>query len=180
MLGLKRKEVFLCEHQVEWEENAREIADRVRVALGDLAMDIQHIGSTAIKSIKAKPILDIVVGVRSFGALSADVFSRLSENRIYKSSTQPLPGIILCAIKLNRESDIVLSNLHIVVMNSAEWNNHIIFRDYMNSHPEKAREYEEIKMELARQFPNDRDSYTNGKNDFIRKILLEAKAVDEG
>ena len=175
MLGLKRNEVVLREHQVEWEEEAKNIADKLKAVFGNLAIDIQHIGSTAIGNIKAKPMLDIVLAIRSFGDLSDDVFLRLSDIGVYKSSTQPLFGIILCAIKAHRDSDIVLANLHIVEIGSSEFNNHIAFRDYMNACPEKAKEYEKIKMELASKFPNDREAYTIGKNSFIKAMLIEAK-----
>ena len=53
--------------------------------------------------------------------------------------------------------------------------NHIIFRDYMNTYPEKAKEYEKIKQELAKKYPHDRKSYTNGKSAFILKMLFYAK-----
>lgn len=62
-------------------------------------------------------MLDIAVGVENFDDLT-DIYPKLDENGIYISSTQPLPGIILCAIKDYRESDIVLCNLHIVVIGS--------------------------------------------------------------
>ena len=174
MIGLKREEVTLLEHQKEWSEIAKTIIGNLKNVFGDSAIDIQHIGSTAIKHIKAKPMLDIAVAVRSFEDLPV-FFPLLEKIGVYKSTLQPLPGIILCAVKNNRESDICLSTVHIVLIDSLQWKNHINFRDYMNAFPSKAKEYEKLKINLAQQYPHDRNAYSNGKKEFIERMLLEAK-----
>ncbi|NCA67570.1 MAG: hypothetical protein EOM87_05855 [Clostridia bacterium] len=174
MLGLKQNEVALLDHQSEWEEKAAEAINKLKEIFGNTALDIQHIGSTAIHNIKAKPMLDIVLGVENFDMLD-DILPKLAKNGVYKSSNQPLPGIILCAIKENRESDIVLCNLHIVVIGSEQWNNHIVFRDYMNAFPQKVAIYEKLKIELAEKFSADRKAYCNGKTEFINTCISEAR-----
>lgn len=174
MIGLKREEVTLHEHQKEWSENAKTIINNLKNVFGDTAIDIQHIGSTAIQHIKAKPMLDIAVAVNTFDDLPV-VFPLLEKIGIYKSTSQPLSGIILCAVKNNRESDICLSAVHIVLIDSLQWKNHINFRDYMNAFPQKAKEYEKLKINLAQQYPHDRNAYSNGKKEFIERMLLEAK-----
>ena len=68
MLGLKREAVKLCEHQKEWEVEAQNTIARLKAILGDVAKDIQHVGSTSVLSIKAKPIIDIAVAVDDFAA----------------------------------------------------------------------------------------------------------------
>ncbi|MDR1069109.1 MAG: GrpB family protein, partial [Clostridiales Family XIII bacterium] len=65
-LGLKRGTVELCDHDAAWEENARETIALLKDIFGGAAIDIQHIGSTAIRAIKAKPIIDIAVGIAAF------------------------------------------------------------------------------------------------------------------
>ena len=65
-LGLKRGMVQLVPHDIQWEENASQTIKKIKMILGDDAIDIQHIGSTSIKNIKSKPIIDIVVGVENF------------------------------------------------------------------------------------------------------------------
>jgi len=174
MIGLKRGEVILHEHQKEWSENAKTIINNLKNVFGDTAIDIQHIGSTAIQHIKAKPMLDIDVAVNTFDDLPI-VFPQLERMGIYKSTLQPLPGTILCAVKNHRESDICLSVIHIVLVDSLQWKNHINFRDYMNTFPPKAKEYEKLKINLAQQYPHDRNAYSNGKKEFIERMLLEAK-----
>jgi len=175
MIGLKRGEVTLQEHQKEWSENAKTIINNLKNVFGDTAIDIQHIGSTAIQNIKAKPMLDIAVAVNTFDDLPI-IFPLLEKIGIYKSTLQPLPGDILCAVKNNRESDICLSAVHIVLIDSLQWKSHINFRDYMNAFPQKAKEYERLKINLAQQYPHDRKAYSNGKKEFIERMLLESQA----
>ena len=69
MLGLKRGTVSLCDHCNEWKIEANRIMTQLKDILGDFAVDVQHIGSTSIKNIKAKPIIDIAIGVNSFDGL---------------------------------------------------------------------------------------------------------------
>lgn len=119
-------------------------------------------------------MLDIAVAVSSFDGLE-NIYDRLKENGIYKSSYQPIPGIVWCAVKENIDNDIVLCNIHIVVIDSPHWINHLNFRDYFNTFPQKATEYEDLKVKLAKQYPFDRTAYTDGKKEFIEKILIEAE-----
>lgn len=178
LLGLKRRLVMLSSPQPEWAEKATETILVLKELLGDRAIDIQHVGSTAIQNIKVKPVLDIAVGVESIDGLD-DIFPKLELMGIFKSSTQPLPRVILCAMKETMESEIVLSNLHIEVMGSSQWKDHVNFRDYMNTFPEKAVAYKQIKCQLAEQFPYDRDAYLQGKIPFIKECIFEANIFTE-
>ncbi len=171
MIGLRRNEVKLCDHQKEWEENAKAIIKNLKEIFGDTAVDIQHIGSTAIEHIKAKPMIDIAVAVKSFDDLAV-VFPPLEKIGVYKSTLQPLPGIVLCAVKDKRESDICLCAVHIVLTASIQWRNHINFRDYMNAFPEKAKEYEKLKINLAERYPHDRNAYSKRQKEIYREYAF--------
>lgn len=129
MLGLKRGETILCDHRDEWDSVALKVIQKLKEIFGDYAVDVQLIGSTAIQCIKAKPMFDIAVAVSSFDGLE-NIYDRLKKNGIYKSSYQPIHGIVWCAVKENIDSDIVLCNIHIVVIDSPHWINHLNFRDY--------------------------------------------------
>ena len=72
------------------------------------------------------------------------------------------------------ENDIRTHHIHVVMWEKSEWNNYICFRDYLNAFPEKAKLYDECKQKLAMRFPNDRKSYTSGKNELISMFLKEA------
>ena len=96
-IGLKRGSVELADHDPEWEQIARETIGQLWRVFGSMAKDIQHVGSTAIKEIKAKPIIDIAVAVESFEAVSG-VFPRLDKIGIYKSVQHAVPNDILYVI----------------------------------------------------------------------------------
>ena len=100
---------------------------------------IQHIGSTSITGIKAKPIIDIAVGVSSFEKLEF-FFNKLKKYSICKSIGQPFDNIVLFS-RDELTTGYRVNNIQIVIYGSDKWNSHILFRDYMNPRPDKAQEY---------------------------------------
>lgn len=139
-------------------------------------MDIQHIGSTAIQQIKAKPIIDIVVGIKSFYDLE-DILSLLNSNGIYKQCHNRFSNDLLYVIEdidNNRTHQI-----HILRIDSPQWRNYVDFRDYMNAFPEKRKEYENLKIQLANECRNIQTIYTDGKQEYMKNILIEAKLFAE-
>lgn len=172
MLGLKRGTVLLCDHCKDWAIEANRIITQLKDILGDFAVDVQHIGSTSIKNIKAKPIIDIVIGVKSFDVLDNYVES-LFDIGIYKSSGQPFSDIVL--FSKDDENGNRLNNIQVVIYGEEQWNKHILFRDYMNAHPDRAAEYERIKIKATELFSTDVLAYSNYKSDFINQCIDEAK-----
>ncbi len=177
ILGLKRGVVELAEHDPEWEKLAAQTIERLWSVFGSTAEDIQHVGSTAIIGIKAKPIIDIAVGVQSLDSLD-DVFLRLEADGFYKSVQHAVPNDILYA--LGDSDDIARTHhIHIVEIGGLQWKNYTNLRDYLNDCPRKASEYEKVKFEFAEKYPDDRSSYTKGKDVFFETFLLEARMYDE-
>ena len=168
MIGLKRGEVLLCDHCKEWEIEANRLIYEIKDVLSDFAVDIQHIGSTAIKNIKAKPIIDIAIGIKSFEGLE-NYIEPLLNIGIYKSSGQPFSDIVL--FSKDDENGDRSNNIQVVIYGNEQWNKHIIFRDYMNAYPDKATEYEQIKIKAATLFPKDVISYSNYKSTFINECI---------
>lgn len=171
MLGLKRGTVKLMPHQEEWDKNAKDIIQVLKRFLENTAVDIQHIGSTAIPLIDAKPIIDIVVGVRKMSDILSCVELLKQQGFIYRG--EDVAGQILF-IMGDFEQDTRTHHIHVVEWNGTEWKNYINFRDYLNTYPEKAVMYAECKKKLAAQFPRDRKSYTEGKQELIDRLLKEA------
>ena len=172
MIGLKRGTVLMCDHCTEWKCAANMIISELKEILGDYAVDIQHIGSTSVNNIKAKPIIDIAVGVGDFSDLDSYVEPLLNIG-VYKSQGQPFEDIVL--FSKDDESGNRLNNIQVVIYGEEQWNKHILFRDYMNSHPDKRAEYERIKIDAAERFPYDVLSYSNYKSAFITSCIEEAK-----
>jgi GrpB-like predicted nucleotidyltransferase (UPF0157 family)/8-oxo-dGTP pyrophosphatase MutT (NUDIX family) len=173
ILGLKRETVELYDHDPEWETAAVKTIAQLKSIFGAAAVDIQHVGSTAIRSIKAKPIIDISVGVKSFDSI-LPLISILEDRGFYKSKLHAVSNdILLCAG--NKDADTRTYHIHIVIYGSAQWKNYIRFRDYLNANSTAAHDYEITKSALAMKYPNDRNAYTEGKEKVISQILRKAQ-----
>lgn len=179
MIGLERGAVKLCEHEKEWEIEARNTIFRLKQILGDVIKDIQHVGSTSIISIKAKPIIDIAVAVDDFDDII--IFEKeLKDNGFYyrPNAQASIKNQLLfaCGSYYEGTGEMQTHFIHVVRTNSIDWINYINFRDYLNNTPSAAKEYEELKVSLALQAPVDkgRQKYLQGKHDFIVRTLRKA------
>ena len=173
-LGLKRGTVQLVLHDIQWEENASQTIKKIKMILGDAAIDIQHIGSTSIKNIKSKPIIDIVVGVENFEKILEYNEKLQCEGIIYRGSDVDRQLLYVVG---DIEKDTRTHHIHVVKYNGAEWNNYIYFRDYLNENNDVALEYQRLKEELEDKYSNDRVAYTEGKQRFIDRILSRRKIL---
>ena len=172
MIGLKRGNVELMSHQEEWNKNAENVILELKQLLGDAAVDIQHVGSTAIASIYAKPIIDIVIGVRNLNDIVSYVELLKQHDFVFRG--EDVEGQLLFVMG-DFEKDTRTHHIHVVKWNGEEWNNYINFRNYLNCRPDKARLYDACKKKMASQFPDDRRSYTAGKQELIECLLKEAE-----
>lgn len=175
MIGLKRGTVTLCDHMVEWEDEAQATINKLKSILGNTAKKIEHVGSTSIKSIKAKPIIDIMVSVDSFDEL-LKYEEKLRENGFYYRPSASCETQLLLGAGgfYDGTSDMQTHFIHVVLLGSIEETNYINFRDYLNNNIEDAKKYEELKVSLARM---EREEYTKNKNSFINRILQKAFAL---
>ncbi|MCI8668691.1 MAG: GrpB family protein [Lachnospiraceae bacterium] len=163
--------VILEEHNPQWEQAASYAIGLIKGILKEDVLDIQHVGSTAIKYIAAKPIIDIAVGTMDFDKILLHK-TELEENGIiFRGNDQPEQLLFVMG---DFHNDTRTHHIHVVKYMEKQWNNYIAFRDYFNGNEEIAKEYEALKMELTRKYPDDRISYTEGKKEFILRILEEA------
>ena len=170
-LGLCRGKVTVEPHDFEWEITAQQTITTLKKVLGTLIIDAQHIGSTSIKGICAKPIIDIAIGVSDFRVMP-EMIQRLEGNDfIYRGQDHPEQYLFVCG-----NNDVRTHHIHVVIYGSDEWNDYVNMRDYLNSHSEDAAKYSALKESLAKQYSDDRGTYTAMKNDMIKEIL--AKAID--
>ena len=188
MLGLKRGTVTLYDHQTEWEIEAQKTIIRLKDILGSTIRNIEHVGSTAIKTIKAKPIIDIAVAVDDFDKV-LKCEEELKKHGFYYRPHSDLGEQLLFASGslYDGTGDKQTHFIHVVKTNSMDWVNYINFRDYLNNNPDIAKQYEDLKVSLSKQAPidNGREKYLKGKHDFIiytlRKALVKSylgKTVD--
>ena len=177
MIGLNCGTVALFDHEKEWEIEAQNTIFRLKNILGDVAKDIQHIGSTSILSIKAKPIIDIAVAVDDFNEFLAFKEKLENEGFYYRPQSDLGEQLLFASGSFyDGTGDLQTHFIHVVRTNSMEFINYINFRDYLNSTPSVAKEYENLKLSLVLQAPIDcgREKYLKGKHDFIVYTLRKA------
>ena len=170
MLGLQRGKVSLSDHNSEWISEAKEVILELWSLLGKYAVDIQHVGSTSIRYIHAKPIIDIAVAVDDFDNLR-EVRDVLEANG-FSYVCEDIAGQYLFACGTD---EIRTHHIHFVCADSEAWHNYLNFRDYLMAFPDKAKEYDRLKQALAAQYSNDRARYTAGKAQLVSQLLEEAK-----
>ncbi|MBR5427201.1 MAG: GrpB family protein [Clostridia bacterium] len=177
-LGLKHGTVALFPHETAWEEEAERTIGTLKTILGDAVADAQHVGSTAIGTIAAKPIVDIAVAADDFEKICEKQSALQAAGFYYRRHGEDLPGQMLFArgSYYDGTGDGQTHFVHVVLTDSAEWRDYINFRDYMNAFPAAAKEYEALKLRLAAECPADagREHYLAGKHDFIRRALRKA------
>ena len=171
MLGLEREEVKLIPYDENWKKEFEKEKIYLQKVLKDIAILIEHVGSTSIEGLSAKPILDIAVGVVDKEILykTIDIMSRHGYQ--VKNSIEDRDEVL--AIKGNGTNH--THYIHIMVASGDRCKNQILFRDYLRKHKETVKEYESLKKELAKIYKDERLNYTAGKNNFILSVLEEAK-----
>ncbi len=168
MIGLRRHTVQVVDHDPAWADLAADACRQVREAGGDLIVDIQHVGSTAVPDLPAKPILDLVAAVTTLDVIPQLIERLAASGYIYRGDGADQGGYLFV---FESEPDVRTIHLHIVRRDDAQWTNYIRFRDLLRQNPDLRAEYAKLKRDLRARFPDDRESYTDAKRDFIREVL---------
>lgn len=170
MLGLNKDVVALTKHEEGWQALFVQEKALLETLLGDLAVDIQHIGSTAIRGIAAKPLLDVLIGVRSLDDVARFDLHALKDADIYRLKAE-VEGKVVFA-KFSDLHELTKTHVYHVVEHGGEWwKAHTSFRDYLNDHPDVAKAYESLKRELARKYPHNERQNSDAKKSFVDRIV---------
>lgn len=155
-----------------WVEMYETEAANVTPIFGELLISIEHIGSTSIPEMAAKPIIDMMPIVRDIEAVDG------LNPALIALGYEPRGeyGIAGRRYFVKREGVIHSHHIHAYQPDTQDVTNHQNFRDYLIAHPRKAQQYAELKRRLSKKFPHDMDGYLDGKAPFIQEIL--AKAVE--
>ena len=165
MIGVPKYKVLLVEHDERWAEEFEKTKLILLNIHGENVVDIQHVGSTAIKGIMAKPMLDIAI---VFKSITDSFFKKMKENG-YEYYGEVVTGKHLYILR--GEGEVSLQHVHCYEeKNLEQFFDQINFRDFIRSHSEYAKEYELLKQELFKIYFNDRKKYTEGKQAFFNKI----------
>lgn len=169
-LGLKSGTVKIEEYNSEWRNEFLKEEEVLKKQLQEYDVDIQHVGSTSIIGCCAKPIIDIAIGVKSleYGEQLIPILCNIGY--IFDGDGK-IPGRLFFKKK---NSGLSTHYIHVEPINGKLWNNHILFRDYLNNRPQIIIEYSNLKRRLEKNFFDNRDNYAIEKNPFIEKIIENA------
>ena len=172
MLGLKRHTVRLVRHNEKWHAIFLKTKGQLIKVIGKYIIDIQHVGSTAIKGIYAKPILDIAIAIKNKSNI--DKFKHKLEKigYEYRGDGRRDGGVLFVKFSV---PELRTQHLHFIETNDIQWKNYINFRDYLNKNKKTALQYSKLKRNLRKKFANDRKAYTKAKNKFIDKVLYNIR-----
>ena len=168
-MGLKVGTVRIEKYNSNWENEFLKEKEILSKIFGDLAIEIEHIGSTAVKGLSAKPIIDIAVGVNKLVDFEKVKNEFEKEPYLIKENSDDGEILIRKGTEDNRTHYI-----HVMEINSKRYKDTIVFRDYLRKHEDVAREYETLKIKLAIKYANNRKMYTSSKNEYIEKIREKA------
>ena len=156
--GLQKREIVLADYDDSWPEKYEEHASLIRDALGETAISIEHVGSTSVPGIAAKPIIDVLVVVEDSSDesryLPALIEPEWNEHRMLRT----------------REFDV---HIHVFSLGCAEIGRMLAFRDRLRRSPTDRVRYESLKRELAKKDWPDMNAYAAAKTELVESILAE-------
>lgn len=172
-----KRSVKIVDYDPRWPAIFAEEKNRILSVLKEKVVAIEHVGSTAVQDLGAKPIIDIMVAVRSLSDAEEcikplrsigyeyvpEYEKELPERRYFHRGPKEIPNEHF--------------HLHMVERGSDFWQKHITFRDYLRLRPDIAEQYCKLKRELARKHVSDREAYTKAKTTFIESVIAEARST---
>ena len=166
--------IILSEHRAEWTKFYEQEKDSIISALGTKNISrINHIGSTSVPGLIAKPTIDILLEIPTDADIPSLTAALISAG--YICNTQPNnPAPHLMFMKGYTPQGFRGQAVHLHVRFPGDWNE-LYFRDYLRSHPETAKSYGKLKQNLQLRYEHDRDAYTEAKTDFIHEATRLAR-----
>ena len=164
------KHVVVLPYDEQWKQDFLMIREELASALGQLALRIEHVGSTSVEGLSAKPIIDIDVVIKDYSVFE-EVVSALGTIGYRHEGDLGIAGRE--AFKYDGKDHLKKHHLYVCTEDSPELKRHISFRDYLRIHPDAVLEYSSIKEEGARLYPCDIDKYIEHKTPLIEKIYKE-------
>jgi GrpB-like predicted nucleotidyltransferase (UPF0157 family) len=171
MLGLAKHLVALAPHDPAWITLGEEACTAIARIGGEALCGVQHVGSTSVPGLCAKPILDIAAGLAPDAEVEVLQERLVRTGYIYRGDAGEEGGRLFV---LESAPDVRTQHLHLVAYGGAQWHNYLAFRDLMRRDAKTRSEYEALKQSLATAFAGDRKAYTAAKQDFIGGILARA------
>ncbi|MBP1989808.1 GrpB family protein [Paenibacillus eucommiae] len=166
------EEVLVSDYNPEWVIDFEKEKELLVEQLKDIIVGIEHIGSTAVPGLAAKPTIDIMIGVNNLKDITEIHLERLDS---YGYEFIDHPHFPERRFFRKGKWRAGTHHLHIYLHLAENWNTNLLFRDYLINHPDAAKEYGKLKRDLKEKFQHDRVGYTNAKAPFIQTILTRAR-----
>lgn len=158
--------IELVASQPDWPERFAREAERLRAALGDGRLRLEHVGSTSVPGLAAKDVIDIQLSVPGFEPMAAYRLPIERLGYVFRPDDEPRHRFF----KLEDAGGRRLVNLHVCEAGGTWERDHLAFRDFLRAHPDAASEYERLKRRLAPEF-EDVNEYAEAKGPFIREVV---------
>jgi GrpB-like predicted nucleotidyltransferase (UPF0157 family) len=165
------RSVHVTEYDPTWPEQFRQLARRASDALGEIVLGIEHVGSTSVPGLAAKPVIDLDVVVRREDVARA--VERLAVIGYVHRGEMGVPGREAFRPPPGEPKH----HLYVCVPDSPGLRDHLRFRDHLRAHPDAAREYAALKRRLADLHRDDRDAYQEAKSAFVDAMTRRAVAA---
>jgi GrpB-like predicted nucleotidyltransferase (UPF0157 family) len=166
--------IVVVPYDEAWPSLYHEERTRIERAIGPWVEEIEHVGSTAVPGLAAKPVIDIMVGVKSLEDSPILVERLVGIGYEYVPEFEKILPFRRYFRKMREGRR--THQVHLVERSNAEWwDRHLLFRDYLRVNREIAREYAHLKYELSDRFGEDREAYTDAKTEFISEIVRRAQ-----
>ncbi|RPI16384.1 MAG: GrpB family protein [Ignavibacteriae bacterium] len=171
LIGLPRDIVRLSLYSKRWVKIYKDEEKLLHEALGGIALDIQHVGSTSIPGLISKPVIDIAVAVKTFSDCDKCIGPLIELGYHYRHGAGVKGGYHFAKGPESNRTHYV----HVEELFGKMWYDHILFRNYLRAHSEAMEKYAELKIQLAEKFPADRPAYLEGKSGFITEVVEKAR-----
>jgi len=167
-------EVEIVNYDPRWPHLFNEEAKKLRVVLDpSLIVGIEHFGSTAISGLSAKPIIDILIAVRSLAAAQTTFVEALRNLDYVYWADNPKKDRMFFARAMPPFGSKRSHHVHVTETDGEMWRR-LAFRDYLRAHPEEAETYERLKIRLAAEHQKDREAYTDAKSAYVEGVMRKA------
>jgi len=171
VIGLRQGTVQLSPYDDSWPAEFAKEVELLRGVFGD-DIEIEHVGSTAIPGLIAKPLIDIQVGINNL-ADAKNFIPQLVKLGYHYMPERDKPDEVFLP---KGPEELRTHYLHVVEIGSVRWKNTLLFRDYLRTHSDERDEYARLKRELAQQYGEYRPAYTEAKTVFVASVIEKANS----
>ena len=170
---MRTKRVIVLSYDPEWKNEFEKISSELSQVLGETAISIEHVGSTSVEGLAAKPVIDIDVVVENDDVQNA--IDKLAAIGYIHEGNLGIEGRE--AFAYEGKEHLMTHHLYVCPKDSRELKRHLAFRDYLRSHKDAALEYGNAKIEAAKRYPDDIEKYIEYKSPVIEKIYEEIAMI---